>query len=750
MQAGDYDPFAEIPDPVVRRIFVNGIHRPHVQDSWSAEIASDLPDQVSGVTGIRARTGSVTFAPHQTVTTEAPSPLQRTEGWPPQRGDKITIRDEAFPQRWTRATGRISDVRAGLGAGEVEVEWTDDLDSSLSSPTTRPPVASGMPGEEVSVGGELRRYMVRTGVEPWGIVVSALHDAGYRLLPSVPDVDFYALMQGNLHPRIGRVAAANKSGNVLEWDNDSGFQYVSEWADFTPGYENRTPGSEGSQGDSFCVYLRGTSGGPTAQTRWTLSDGSELRINLSPTSVIVTHDGDVLFQHGHTNDSPLPWARFSFGAQSSVAVLPDGEHYFNHRDERRIPIDWTRVRVLGVSALAVNYQPRAGWSSGFNWPSLRFRAAGPALVRETDCTRTIEDTPVRDVLSDIAKATLTGFWLDEHGTLQWMPSVYLENQAPVQTITTRFDVLSGSWTETGGGVASTILTKYEDAAITTKPVVGVNVGDSSGGRTLSAGDVQVDWVGPGTDEEWIEPDMTPLPAGQNTDLMAEEAKQSWWGGSYVATKGDTPESTTYGWANLPFGQNYMTCSVSNVTPRQWKVTQTVASGAPQVQLVTLPNSSGLPIPWRDYPLPIWRARGLVSYVKASVTYRRGPDWAPSYEHDIGAWGSRNDAHRIGDYLADRMSTIQVVLSRLGVVPDPRRQLGDVVDVNAEGVLGGVLRVLVVGIHESSTAAGIEQELDLRVITATPEVRKIYADIESTTAPYSGIESSTAPYSDLEA
>lgn len=746
MQAGDYDPFAEIPDPVVRRIFVNGIYRPHVQDSWSAEIASDLPDQVSGVTGIRARTGSVTFSPHQTVTTEAPSPLQRAEGWPPQRGDTLTIQDEAFPQRWTRATARISDVRAGLGAGEVEVEWTDDLDSSLSSPTTLPPVASGMPGEEVNVGGELRRYMARTGIEPWGIVVSALHDAGYRLLPSVSDVDFFALMQGNLHPRIGRVAAANKSGNVLEWDNDSGFQYVSEWAEFTPGYEGRTTG------DCFTVYLRKTRGGPDAQTRWTMGDGSEIRITLQNSSVAMSRNGTVIAQRGFTGTSPLPWVGASIALDRTTLWVEGQELYTVIHEPRFEPwsvLEWERVRVIGAAALQVSYVPLTGWP-GFNWPSLRFRAAGPGLVRETDCTRTIEDTPVRDVLSDIAKATLTGFWLDEHGTLQWMPSIYLENQAPVQTITTRFDVLSGSWTETGGGVASTIVTKYQDAAITTKPVVGVNVGDSSGGRTLSAGDVQVDWVGPGTDEEWIEPDMTPLPAGQNTYLMAEEAKQSWWGGSYVATKGENPESTTYGWANLPFGQNYMTCSVSNVTPRRWKVTQTVRSGAPQVQLVTLPNSSGLPIPWRDYPLPIWRARGLVSYVKASVTYRRGPDWAPSYEHDIGAWGSRNDAHRIGDYLADRMSTIQVVLSRLGVVPDPRRQLGDVYEVNASGVLGGAVRVMVVGIHESSTAAGIEQELDLRVIRATPEVRKIYADIESTTAPYSGIESGTAPYSDLEA
>lgn len=749
MQAGNYDPTAAVPEPITRRIYVNGIHRHHVQDSWSAEIASDLPEQVSGVTGISARTGSVTFAPIQTVTDTAPSPLRRTEGWPPARGDEIRIEDATALQRWTRATARIVDVRAGLGSGEVGVEWTDDLESSLSSPTTLPPIASGMPGEEVNVGGELRRYMARTGIEPWGIVVSALHDAGYRLLPSESSVAFMCLVQGNLHPRVGRIAVANSSGNVLEWDNVSGFQYISEWATFVPGYAERESGEEP------VIYLRKTVGGPTAQTRWTMADGAEVRVTLVNNSIAVSRIvggvSTVLIQQGFTTDSPLPWAGVLLGV-GGVKIWVDGQERYVSYDSLgmgHIAVDWTRVRIHGAAAVQVAFRRITGWP-GFNWPSLRFRGAGPGLVRETVCTRTIEDRAVRDILSDIAKATLTGFWLDEHGILNWAPSVFLENQAPVETIATRSDVLSGSWTETGGGVASAVVTKYDDAAVTTKPVVGVAVGQSSSGRTLSAGDVQIDWVGPGADEEWIEPDMSPLPAGQNTDLMAEEAKQSWWGGSYVATKGETPESTTYGWANLPFGQDYMTCSVSNVTPRQWKVTQAVRAGAPQVQLVTLPNSSVLPIPWRDYPLPIWRSRGRVTFVGASVTYRRGPSWAAAYEHEIGAWGSRNDAHRIGDYLADRMSAIQVILSQLSVIPDPRRQLGDVVDVNAEGVLGGVLRCLIVGVSESSSMGDIDQALTLRVIRATPSVRKIYADIESTTAPYSGIESGTAPYSDLEA
>lgn len=751
MQAG------EIPAGVAatRRVFVNGVHRHHVSDNLDAVAGSDLPDQVSGVNGVKARTGSVTFAPHQTVTTTAPSPLQRANSWPPKRGDELLIFDEYPTARYRRATATVTDVRAGLGQGEVDVEWTDDLEASLSTPSQQVPIARGMPGEEVSAGGELRRYMARTGIEPWGIVVSALHDAGYRLLPSESSVSFMCLVQGNLHPRVGRIAVANSSGNVLEWDNTSGFQYISEWADFVPGYAQRESGEEP------VIYLRKTVGGPTAQTRWTMADGAEVRVTLVNNSVAVSRIvggvSTVLIQQGFTTESPLPWAGVLLGV-GGVKIWVDGQERYVSYDSLgmgHIAVDWTRVRIHGAAAVQVAYRRITGWP-GFNWPSLRFRGAGPSLVRETTCTRAIEKRTVKDILADIGKATLTGFWLDEHGTLQWMPSNYLEAQAPMETISTRTDVLGGSWSETGGGVASTVGISYQHALITSKTVVGVTVGQSSSGRTFAAGETEEDFVGPEATEEWIEPDMTPLPAGQNTPLMTVEGKQSWWGGSYLFREGvdgnGNPDRDTdiYQWANLPFGDDYLRFSISEISPRRWAYSHTVLPGSKPVELVTLPNSSGLHVSWRDKPLPIWRARAKVTFADAAVTYQRGPSWAPGYEHDIGAWGSRNDAHRIGDYLATRMASTQVMLSGLPVVHDPRRQLGDVVEIAAQGTLGGALRCLVVGIHESSSVQGIEQELDLRVIRATPEVRKIYADIESTTLPYSGIESGTAPYSDLEA
>lgn len=735
MQAGDYTT-AGVPDPIQRRIYVNGVHRHHVSDSWDAEIGSDLPEQVSAVTGIKARTGTVEFAPVETVADQVPAPPRRTS-WPPKRGDELTITDSTATQHWTRATARIVEVNADLGSGVVRVAWSDDLDSALSQTTELPPQASRMPGEEVTEFGVLKRHWHRTGLEPWAYVVEGLEDAGFRLLPSIPDVDFYAMFQGTAHPRIGRISQTYSEGDLLAWDAESGFQYLNQWSYFTPGYEGRT------EGDCFVVYLRKTRGGPDAQTRWTMADGAEIRVTLQNGSVAVSRDGVVLAQRGFTGTSPLPWVGASI-AYNLVSLFIEGQGLYTVPISPRIPeggLGWDRVRVHGAAALAVSYVPFTGWP-GFNWPSLRFRGWGESLVRASSCIRAVETQTVKSLLDDIASATLTGYWLDEHGILQWAPSVRLEQQSPVESITTRQDVLAGSWSETGGGVASEVVVAYEDAALTTSSTVSVTVSEGTGSRKMSAGDVEEDFVGPPTEEEWIEPDMSPLAASQNSVVSMRQGRFSMWGGNYVAVEGQTEDTTGYGWAQLPNGQDYLRLSVEGLTPRRWKVTHTCRPGSPDVQLQILPGAgTQIPVPWRGIGLPIWRARGRASFADASVSYRRGPSWAPAYEHEIGAWGSRADAQRVGDYLSTRMSDIQVVLSRLSVVPDPRRQLGDVIEVAAQGVLGAVLRGLIVGIHESTGDGGhLTQELDLRIIRTTPSDPSTYAEFEASASSYAGPES----------
>lgn len=749
MQDGDFQGSGTVTEAAPWRVYVNGVYRHHESATLDAEIASDLPDQVAGVSGIVARTGTVVFAPVETVSDEPASPLRRTGDWPPRRGDELDIYAVTATQRWKVATARVVESSAPLGDGRVTVKWSDDLDSTLSTPTTLPPIAEEMPGTEVLESGIAKRYWMSTGVEPWALWVEALEDAGYRILPSpsagTGNQALYALFQGTAYPRVGFIQQTYSVADLLAWDTTSGFQYLNQWSYFTPSYNQRDPG------DDLQIFLRTTKGGPSAQLRFTVSATEEIRIVLSGASSSVqviyyrtdTSTSTVIAQQGFTTDSPLPWVGISIGPDvTNLWTADDAYRQFWHADKgapTALPLDWSRVRAYGAAAVMVKFGTRSGWNS-FNWPSLRFRSTGPWLVREPTCTRTIEAKTVKSVLEEIAKATLTGFWLDEHGIMQVAPSSVLEGRAPVETITTRADVLAGSWQETPGGVAGSVVVEYEAAVLTKASQVRVTVSESTGSTTLLQGDARGEFVGPDEDEEWIEPDMSPLSAAQSAEVSMKRGLFSMWGGSYVSTEGvdengnPEPDSTTYGWAQ---SEGWLSITVDPLSPRQWKVIHNVGSNSAgvnppgEIQLLVLPGlGTRVPVEWRGRPLPIWRARGKAQYTDASEVSNLGPSWAPTYTHDLGAWGNAADARRVADWLGARMAAIQVILTELEVMHDPRRQLGDVVDVKADGVLGGTLRGLIVGIHATSAADRVTQKLDIRVISTTALPRLTYEQVEA--------------------
>ena len=764
MQAGEYDRTGMELPAVMRTVYIDG---QRVDDTWllgttiEAEIASDLPEIVAGVgsTG-QPRYGTVVIGPRSDVDEAAPTPLNREGIWPPQRGQSVVIEDATSDQRWRRATGVVVDVNAPIGEQNVTISWRDGMDDLVSS-VELPPIAHQMPGYEQNVGGELRRYWHRTGIEPWGIFCEAMEDAGYRILPSIPDVDFYCLFQGKAFPRIGRIQQTYSAGDLLAWDSESGFQYLNQWSYFTPGYESR------EVGDAFTVYLRKTRGGPTAQTRWTMADGSEIRVTLVNNSVAVSRNGVVIAQRGFTTASTLPWVGVSIALDRTTLWVEGQPLHTVIHDPRFEPwsaLEWDRVRVHGAAALAVSYVPLTGWP-GFNWPSLRFRGPGAkGLVYDTQCTRTIDPSEsgngatTAKIIGEISAATLTGFWMDEYGVLNWVPSNVLESQPPVETITEDDDIISGSWEETPDSVARRVTATYDEVALTTAATISVTVGGGgSGGQTLQDGGRIEEFVGPGSDEEWIEPDMTPLSAGQNSTVSMRRGLFSMWGGSYVHAEGETEDTTSYGWAmgpNQPDGRpEYLSIDIDPLTPKKWRVSHSVIPGAPQVQLVTLPNSSILPVAWRGVGLPLWRARGRALFATSSVHQEFGPSWARDYTHSLDAWGSRADAQRVALWLAERMSTPILTFDQMQVVPDPRRQLGDVVDARMSKTMGGSFRLLAVGMREETSPGVWRQTIDYRVISATPDRDRVdtYGSAEDLWSTYAEIEdaNTTVTYKEVE-
>src|SRR5699024_1425573 len=136
---------------------------------------------------------------------------------------------------------------------------------------------------------------------------------------------------------------------------------------------------------------------------------------------------------------------------------------------------------------------------------------------------------------------------------------------------------------------------------------------------------------------------------------------------------------------------------------------------------THPEATALKAYLRGQPLPVVRGMGRGEWVDAVYRASAGPTSAPVLEHDLGYWGHEyfeggSVAQRIGDYLARMVTTPQPAIPDLGVIYDPRRQVGDVYTLRSEW-LGIELRVLVVGISEDH-GNGSHQSLTVRVISAT--------------------------------
>ena len=87
------------------------------------------------------------------------------------------------------------------------------------------------------------------------------------------------------------------------------------------------------------------------------------------------------------------------------------------------------------------------------------------------------------------------------------------------------------------------------------------------------------------------------------------------------------------------------------------------------------------------------------------------------EHDCGCWGVQTEntliQQRLADYIAFQVSTPSPAITGMGVIYDPRRQLGDVITIKSPTLLGVELRALIVGI-QNEARDGFIQSLSARL------------------------------------
>lgn len=389
------------------------------------------------------------------------------------------------------------------------------------------------------------------------------------------------------------------------------------------------------------------------------------------------------------------------------------------------------VESVGVAGTLVAF--RLGVLTRPEWEGIRaysygrrVRAWGSGFALTQNISRAIENRDARDLLNEIGRATLTAIWIDETGIMQWAPSNRLYSQSPVARVTTEQDIFALGWQETSNATRHAVNVTYAEVAVTQKHGYYVTLYQPGSAETISPGDENERFITVPTDEEWLDVD-TSMPRAQD-DLTAFNRGEGSFYGAVAETSPDV-----YYWSGE------ITKTLERLGQRAWLLKQTVQTG--DRDLMTNPDDTDLKRGRRGVPLPILRGQGRIVLSDATVTGATiGPDWAADLDHDMAHWGKVEDATRVANWLAERLSTPLITLTGLEIGYDPRIQLGDVITVDSEKLLGFVADVLIIGKHESHAAGDAQLSLTVRVLRVRARTIE-YAELE---AKYSG-----QTYTDLE-
>ena len=711
------------------RVEVNGVGRVAESVSIDADVASDLPDQVAGVSGVSARTGSIQWAPQNPVSERPATPWTRSGAWPPQPGDTVDIWAGDENTSWKVFTGRIDTSEGGVDSFSSKIiDATDQLDRPISLD----PVAHTMPGaydETTDAGFD----PVRTFVQPWHAAYRAMRAGGFGVAAPrqtggwvVLDVDF----QGSVWPAAGALRHTTSSVDAgLDWGE--GFTYLSA------GTANYTSGTTAAltTGRALRVWGRKVANGAgTTTINTVLSDGKQVRtrgtLNATMTTLTVTVE---LFQ-----GEPSAGVLLGSGSVSAPAFVQDGSIWFEVAFQPgsstvtytvpatgvpagtrngdaagtfslgvSIPAGVSVSNVgVGAGAVAARVGVLASWAQ---WTSMsshvtssRVRAWGRGLVNSQYVSRTQVKRNARDLLAEIGAATLTAMWIDEHGVMQWAPTNVMYLGSPVRTFTTRDDIFELGWVESLQATRHQVFADFENVALKV----------STNGYTKTVWRAQrAEEIANGTTEEFIEVPGEQEWFGVDTSM---------WRGSAVVDRFNARKGSFYQAVKevgndeyLHVGSEYV-ATLEKITPRTFKLTHTNTYGS-SILSQTSPDLTSARRSLRDFPLPIIRGLGVADFIDDEVIgASTGPSWAADMNLDLGAWAIKGHAQNVVDWLSNKLSSPVITLTDVEVDYDPRIQLGDMIMIESLALLGMRVSCVVVGKSETH-GQGASMSLTVRVV-----------------------------------
>lgn len=686
------------------RVLVNGIQRPIVSWSMDRELAGDLPDQVVAGSGITQATGTVEWAATADVSAGATNPWNKSAGWLPAKGDRVEIFAGDGVAEWKQFHGLINKTTGSIGDG-FQSALIDDYDK-LSATLSHVPLLRIMP--PLVDGGAYRGI----GLNSSYFADAAMRRAGFFVTPKTEtNASLSVPCQGSMWPEVGTIATGGPSSG----GGSHHALYPAPWGwaagNFSNTYQptlSRTASDPvqltvmiGPDHTGF-FYIRAVYGSSYAQLG---IDGSGLvTARISGTTVAQFTMGgpgvvQLLVKAGTAT------LRASTGQVASGAATLAGSTVLGS-----FTVSGTEgTRVAGIQGSHPDTTAQEFASIGYvRSATMDFTDA--SLNGGMDGSRAIEDQRTDELLSDISQATLTAMWIDELGVMQWIPTMVLRKRPVARTVTTLNDIFSLDWEDSLLGARSKVTITALQPAISRGRTCSRLLWSGSGDE-LGSEEVSEEVIEPEANEDWIQPDGTMEIIGTGSwDRF--NIRSGTIGGIFYTSSGEVVSEaglhTSIAMGRLGINR-YKIRHVAGVFP----------AGVSAV-LGTSPTAASLWPRNRDKELPVVRGFGKLAWAEVRVSPVAAGGPGPELVHDAGIWNNQEASteiiERFGTYLAGQTANPRPVITGLEVVYDPRTQLGDVIGVESDSLMGVRMTALIVGI---SNAGGSEytQELSVRILSA---------------------------------
>lgn len=712
---------------------VNGVLRSIESVSWSSEMAGDMPDQVIASGGLGGASGTINWAPQTAVQARPVSPWAKVANWPPSPGDLVQVRVSDGVTWWNRFTGVIDKTTGGTTGHQSTVR---DFSDRITGRFSHEALLRYMP--PFIEDGDYRSI----GLNFWYPLTSALRSAGFCNVPKIEGPSALSVpLQGSVWAEAGTVRDAG--GNPGAHASFFAAEYGYAAGNFTAAYLPRLDESTSTPVQAT-VVIPGTHSGVAAVD---ISYGARtirLRVNnsravtaffspngTSPWTTVASVGGS---SAGVTTVVQLLIKGGAWTLRTSNGETGTGSQSLGTGVMSLVQVNADAdARIAGVQVSHPQSTVREFASIGFK-PNMRFQASG--LASTMDMMPALKGRSISDLFNEITAATLTAAWWDESGTLILRPSDSLRGTDPSWTYNTTMDVTSIGWEDSLQAVRSAVNVKWLDPSITKGKQYRIELWRGATDVLIDS-DSKEKFVEPDSGTEWFGVDRT-LRRLNASSWGAYNLRRGSYCGVWLSDSDGAPDSRS---ASVDIASE-------NMYSDTMKITTTVNSlpAGTEINTATHPEATALRAYLRAQPLPVVRGMGRGEWVDATYTATGAANSsAPVLEHDLGYWGQEyftapdSVAKRIGDYLAGMVKTPQPTITDLGVMYDPRRQVGDVYTLRSEWI-GIELRCLVTAINEDH-GGGSHQSLTVRVISATNIRGVSYDDLAAAWGPsnYAGLQ-----------